>query len=134
MLKNQNGENLTDQIYPIGSIYISVNSNNPSSYFGGEWESFGKGRTIVGIDPDQEEFNTAEKTGGEKEHTLLIGEMPRHRHNGEGGPIMIAGGSGRKQIDNGSNARYGYTDYQGNDEPHNNLQPYITCYMWKRIA
>lgn len=134
MLKDKNGKNLTDQIYPIGSIYISVNSNNPSIYFGGEWESFGKGRTIVGIDIDQDEFNTVEKIGGEKTHTLDVEEMPRHRHNGNGGPIMVAGGSGRNQIGNGTNASYTYTDYQGNNQPHNNLQPYITCYMWKRIA
>ena len=69
-----------DQIYPVGSVYISVNSTNPSTLFGGTWEAFASGKTLVGIDTQQSEFNTVQKTGGEKKHTLTIEEMPSHSH------------------------------------------------------
>jgi len=37
-------------MYPIGSIYLSVNSTNPSELFGGAWESIGSGRVLQGAD------------------------------------------------------------------------------------
>ena len=68
------------KVYPIGSIYISYNSTNPETLFGGTWEAYGKGQTLVGIDTNQTEFNTVGKTGGEKTHTLTVDEMPIHNH------------------------------------------------------
>lgn len=52
--------------YPVGSIYISTSSTNPSSLFGGTWQAFGKGRTLVGVDSNDTDFNYAEKTAGSK--------------------------------------------------------------------
>ena len=57
--------NVVDIIYPIGSIYLSVNNVNPSSVFGGTWEAWGSGKVPVGVDTTQTEFNTVEKTGGD---------------------------------------------------------------------
>lgn len=59
-------------VWPVGSIYISVNNTNPSTYFGGTWEAFGTGRCLVGVDTSQSEFNTVMKTGGEKNIPLLL--------------------------------------------------------------
>ncbi len=59
-------------MYPIGSIYISVNNINPSVFFGGNWEGFAKGRTIVGVDTQQTEFNKVEKLGGDKNIAILL--------------------------------------------------------------
>lgn len=53
-------------VYPVGSIYISTSSTNPSTYFGGTWQAFGKGRTLVGVDTNDTDFNYAEKTAGSK--------------------------------------------------------------------
>lgn len=123
-----------DTIYPIGSIYMSIDSTNPSSLFGGAWEPWGTGRVPVGIDLNDTDFNTVEKTGGEKTHTLSVNEMPSHTH-------MLHLVS--NQLGNGG-GMWGttYSQYDGNvdtyptggSQAHNNLQPYITCYMWKRIT
>ena len=52
--------------YPVGSLYISTSSTNPNEFIGGTWERYGKGQTLVGLDENQTEFNTVEKTGGQK--------------------------------------------------------------------
>lgn len=121
-------------VWPVGSIYISVVNINPSEYFGGTWQVFGTGRCLVGIDTSQTEFNTIEKTGGEATHKLTIEEMPSHNHVinfdqiwGWGGTTSLATTSG------GPYAGGGYIRDTGGNQPHNNLQPYITVYMWKRI-
>lgn len=122
---------LVNAIYPIGSIYISVNSTNPSTLFGGTWVSFGAGRVIVGIDSSQTEFNTVEKTGGAKTHTLTVDEMPSHNHY----ISNIAVGSSRNYTQFGTDSGLvggKFTDNTGGGQAHNNLQPYITTYMWKR--
>ena len=66
--------------YPIGSLFITTTNTNPGTFIGGTWEAFGTGRTIVGVDTNQTEFSTVNKTGGEKTHTLSSSEMPSHTH------------------------------------------------------
>lgn len=70
-------EEIFDKIYPIGSIYISLNSTNPNTFFGGTWERFAIGQTLIGVDSAQVGFNTASKTGGTQTHTHVI---PSHNH------------------------------------------------------
>lgn len=122
--------NLVNLIYPIGSIYMSVNSTNPSVLFGGTWVAWGTGRVPVGIDTSQTEFETVEQTGGSK-------YLQAHRHNiaipwsesgsvGQGYPIQQATHNYYKYI--GGN---GIMENEGTGDS-GNLQPYITCYMWKR--
>lgn len=122
--------------WPIGSIYISVVNTNPSQWFGGTWVAFGTGRCLVGVDTSQTEFNRVMKTGGEKTHKLTINEMPGHNHST---PTTLRyeitsswwiGGTGGTTIavDNKP------TGSTGGDKSHNNLQPYITVYMWRRTA
>lgn len=121
-------------LYPVGSIYISVINTNPSTYFGGTWEAFGTGRCLVGVDTSQVEFNTVLKTGGEKTHKLTVNEMPKHNH-----PIYygVDGASPGNTLTASSNAigqsNAPITD-RGGSQAHNNLQPYITVYMWRRIS
>lgn len=66
---------------PIGYVYMSVVSTSPATLFGGgTWIRIGQGRVLVGQDPAQTEFDTAEETGGEKTHTITSGELPSHTH------------------------------------------------------
>lgn len=148
------------KIYPVGSIYMSVEDVDPSTFLGGTWERWGQGCVPVGVstNPDDSDFGTVEHTGGERQHTLTKSETPTHTHDisvksdrsGYGGSIYITTEQGSyvkylptaNSVNNtiGLEVALGSPDSVvamsniGGDKPHNNLQPYITCYMWKRTA
>lgn len=141
-----NALEIFNKVYPVGSIYLSVNNSNPSNYFGGTWVAWGSGRVPVGVNTSDSNFNTVEKTGGESEHALTTNEIPSHNHrlrDAGGNEIesfaaMTPDGTGYDVMQ-----QSGYRTYKvisrittdvGGSQPHNNLQPYITCYMWKRTA
>ena len=136
--------NVENQIYPVGSIYIAVNNTNPSTLFGGTWESFGEGRTLIGVGTGTDSNSTqkvfaSNETGGEYNHTLTINEMPNHNHNFS--YAMSANNnssyyvlSGVKQFLTSAQTAMSTTYETGGSESHNNIQPYITVYMWKRTA
>ena len=66
-MKTKNNEKIYSHPYfPVGSIYLSVVNTNPSIWFGGTWELISQGRTLVGVDINDTDFNTAKKIGGEK--------------------------------------------------------------------
>lgn len=137
---------LTKQLFllmhRVGDIIFSTSDENPSTIYGGTWVAWGKGQVPVGVDTSDSDFNTVEKTGGEKEHTLTVDEIPSHSHiQTWNGNIMVGGGSGGEStngsyLNEGGNGTYPatLTNNVGNSHSHNNLQPYITCYMWKRTA
>ncbi len=159
---------LVNKIYPVGSIYLSINATNPASLFGGTWEQWGSGRVPVGVDTSQAEFNVAGKAGGFKTHTLTAYEIPAHAHvvpqfsgtTGTGGSHThgarydkdAATGTGKgRYFPAGTTEKGNFTTSSGSHNhtfvvgqrntyntggslAHNNLQPYITCYMWRRTA
>lgn len=73
---------LLSLVYPVGSIYTSVNNTNPGSFLGGTWVSFGAGRTLIGVSSSDNDFSAAQKTGGAKRVTLSTAQMPSHTHAG----------------------------------------------------
>jgi Microcystin-dependent protein len=120
-------------VYPVGSVYINASvSTNPGTLLGfGTWTAFGAGRVLVGLDAGQTEFDTAEETGGAKTHTLTVDEIPAHSHS------VVSTGYRTNSFDSGTfvgNNTAGQTGSTGGGDPHNNLQPYIVVYMWKRTA
>ena len=139
-LKTPGGiKSFLDAVYPVGSIYMSVKPTNPGTLFGGTWAAIAQGRTLVGVNTSDTDFKTPEKTGGEKKHKLTIAEMPSHNHtyvqlmdNGIssehfGIHYYIAAQWGTKFVDSKVSST-------GSSSAHNNLQPYFTCYIWKRTA
>lgn len=127
-------ESLTPQAFPIGTIYTSVVSTNPATTLGyGTWTAFASGRTLVGVDTGQTEFDTVEETGGAKTHTLSIAEMPAHDHTANLGNIGY-GADSLTQAGKNNNYTTGGIGSTGGGGSHNNLQPYITVYFWKRTA
>ncbi len=134
-LKNKDNEKMYPHpFYPIGSIYLSVNDTNPSKWFGGKWEQIAKGRTLVGVDTNDTDFNTVKKTGGEKTHTLTIKEMPKHSHEQNGSNGVGNSWCGAFTPNLTTDHPSINTFESGGDQPHNNLQPYFTCYIWCRTA
>lgn len=148
--------------WPVGSIFLSVVSTNPATLLGvGTWVAFGTGRVPVGFDGADPNFNTVEGTGGESTHTLTTTEMPSHTHTqnshnhtqdphshsfnvraatNQVGSELGYTGTNRSTADGTTNttatnqAATATNQNTGGDGAHNNLQPYIVVYMWKRTA
>lgn len=82
--QNSSGGVSIDTIYPVGSIYLTMDIKfDPNKSFGGTWEITSEGKAlfgadITGQDPD---FEVPGLTGGEKTHTLTVDELPEHNHN-----------------------------------------------------
>lgn len=117
--------------YPVGAIYLSVTDANPAALFGGTWERIG-GRFLLGADAAY----TAGSTGGEAEHTLTVGEIPKHNHDvdnlnasGNATPFMTVQAQDKRGF--GGNVK---TMYAGGGKAHNNMPPYLAVYMWQRIS
>ena len=125
---------MLETIYPVGSIYINAGvATNPGTLLGfGTWTAFGTGRTIVGVDSSDTDFDTVRETGGAKTHQLTISELPAHTHN----VTMSTSDSDNDFLSEGNNTGTSSftTSSTGGDQAHNNLQPYITAYMWRRTA
>ena len=154
-------------IYPIGSIYMSVNNVNPGTYLTGTtWVAWGAGRVPVGVDATQTEFDAVEETGGGKTTsytpagtntavTLTAAQsgVPAHTHatapmwaasSGAGSRNVVTGypitsKAGGYNVDIEANTAKNATQshnhtFKGTAANISTLQPYITCYMWKRTA
>lgn len=152
-----NGRSLLDFLHPVGSIYMSTNATNPTNLFGGTWVAWGAGRVPVGFNGSDGNFNSSEKTGGSK--TINISHshtVNSHKHIGAtgydennyysgvqwGSAVVPSHGYWWHARESGATypIRLSYTSPES---PGTNaqlsgsqsiLQPYITCYMWKRTA
>ena len=143
---------ILDNVYPVGSIYMNVNSTNPGTLFGGTWEQI-LGRFLLGMSGSY----PAGSSGGEAEHTLTSNELPVHNHEvGEQRNSYFVYPSSRtnsatitdtyalvfnnttndyvteKEAGIGRLVTYDTTETR--DQPHNNMPPYLSVYIWKRTA
>lgn len=139
-------------MYPVGSIYMSINNVSPSTLFGGTWEQI-KDRFLLACGDNYSNG----LTGGEAEHKLTINEIPSHEHqvverNSLSGKMEdfwlgteMNGNSGEnkhyKLTSTSRNLQWVYSLYKGliatsvgGNQSHNNMPPYLTVYMWKRTA
>jgi hypothetical protein len=129
--------NIADVVYPVGAIFTTVtayaNSAAVVTAIGGTtWVAFGAGKVLIGVDTGDSDFNTIEETGGAKTHTLTTAEMPAHTHTyNEPATIDNKQGGGDSNYVSKSSIASGST---GGGGAHNNVQPYITVYFWKRTA
>lgn len=125
-----------EAIYPVGSIYMSLNATSPQVLFSGKWERLDD-RFLIGAGTSY----TVGTTGGEESHTLTVEEMPQHKHS-------VTSGSMNKAVqvnDNASSKIYpayseintsndAWVQYTGGSAAHNNMPPYLAVYMWKRVS
>jgi hypothetical protein len=131
-----------DSIYPVGAIYTAITSGSPATVFGGTWVSFGQGRVMVGHDdaaePDTDFVapsgdGSSVLLGGAKTHTLSVAEIPSHTH-GFTAHQTTSGSNNRTGGGALSASASGTTAATGDGGAHNNLQPYVVVYMWKRTV
>lgn len=120
----------TDLIYPIGAIYLSVSATNPAILFGGKWEQI-KDRFLLAAG----DTYRAGSTGGEAKHTLTIAEIPSHSHK----TWLGTTGGAQETLSTGDRTEHnwgatGALEATGGGQAHNNMPPYLTVYMWKRVA
>ena len=121
---------IVDLIYPVGSIYMSVNAASPATLFGGTWAAI-EDRFLLAAGSTY----TAGDTGGEAEHTLSVTEMPKHRHS-----VPYQSGStlgstyARLPLFNGTATGNVQAAEAGGGGAHNNMPPYLAVHMWKRTA
>ena len=152
-----NNIKLFDAIYPVGSIYMSVNSTNPSILFGGSWQRI-QDRFLLAAGSSY----GAGSVGGVASVTLTANQsgLRAHNHGTENGytifgskpnsgitrsKVSVASGtryaflgvSGATTADNSNLVYMGAVASNGNwnaAEAHTNMPPYLAVYIWQRIA
>lgn len=133
-------KSLLNIMWPVGSVYITCNNNNPGNFLGGTWVQFGQGRTLIGQGTGNDGSTSmsfaSESTGGEYNHKLTTSEMPEHTHESYHWARSTTAGSLSGYLYYGQKGTAGgrATSKTGGNSAHNNIQPYITVYFWKRTA
>lgn len=124
------------ELYEVGDIFINMSGNNPGNRFKGTWELIAQGRTLVGVDTTDSDFNTVRKSGGSK-------YLQKHSHNlnfrygtdpassnyqtaYNGYPLMGSATTPRGSTPN--------SILETGDGNSGNLQPYLTTYIWERVS
>ncbi len=125
------GKNVFDLVYPVGSIYMSVNATNPGMLFGGTWVQIKDTFLLSAGDT-----YSGGATGGEATHALTVAEMPAHDHDVSGWYTIVASSTSGQtlSLDGPGYWRVKHPTSQGSGTAHNNLPPYLVVYMWKRTA
>lgn len=146
-----------DQVYPVGSIYMSINSTDPSTLFGGSWTRLKDTFLLASGDT-----YANGSTGGEATHTLTTDEMPSHTHiqnshnhtqnahhhdtntnwsSGSGSESAYVTTANRtrttrntKDTTATNKAATATNQNTGGGQAHNNMPPYLAVYMWKRTS
>ena len=163
-IATKNDPDLLLKIYPVGSIYMSVSSTDPSTLFGGTWQQI-TGRFLWAT------TSTPMQTGGSQTQTLTVNNLPSHRHGipslsgstSEAGShnhymnitpsnTVSSGSTYRRPLSFGTNENYDYytnttgnhthtvtinasnTDYTGSGTSFSIMPPYYEVYMWRRTA
>ena len=140
-------------VYPIGAIFTTVSDASAlatsaaevATLMGfGTWLAFGEGTVLVGKEATGT-FSTAGATGGSETHQLTVAEMPTHDHatnirvESSGALVdgtkvtSVASGNVVDHITTNTTTSTDTSDV-GSSDAHNNLQPYVVVYMWKRTA
>ena len=129
-----------DLVYPVGALFETTTSANPSTYFTGTtWVAYGTGRVTVGYNAADSDFDNINDTGGAKTVALSIAEMPSHTHT-DSLPLYTnrSSSSGPRIEGTSSNdieANWSVTtNSTGGGSAHENMPPYCIVYRWKRTA
>lgn len=146
-----NGHSLGHYMYPVGSVYITTSEINPGTlpmFEGTTWVQFSQGRTLIGAGTGTD-ANNVQKTfdlmeaGGEYENTLVTDQIPSHTHTiamfsskdeASGYGLTKTGGFANRVLVTRWGSGQWSTYSTGGGKAHNNIQPYIAVYFWRRTA
>ena len=128
----------------VGQVIMSTTLDTAAkvqAIYGGTWERWGAGKVPVGVDPNDTDFNAPNKSGGAKTVTLSVEQMPSHSHTYNGFPNGTTGTWAdpyRRLVYQNTNVNpypnQSGIDSTGGNKPHENMPPYITLYMWRRVS
>lgn len=140
---------LPSKLFPVGSVYITMNDTNPQGWLGGTWEQFSQGRVLLGAGAYGSTNYSAGETGGSTAVTLTEPQIPKHDHgvftifetfdevtNNDKLRYSIRQGSYEQWLKGKTKKAkpLNFSDYTGGSQPHNNMMPYIVVYFWERVA
>ena len=114
----------------IHSTTLDTEAKVKAVYGGTTWVKI-EGKFLLGTSSS----HAIGSTGGEETHTLTVAEMPSHSHSVNNGATTFATGGNNdvSQVTGGArNYTYLGIGYSGGDQPHNNMPPYKTVYIWER--
>lgn len=124
-----NNKTITDMIYPVGSVYLSINNTNPSTIFGGTWQQITDDAYLKIVSS-----NGGQLGGTASDHKIPLTSMPKHRHYGgvrwntNVGADYLYGSNG-----DGSGGDYDQTvGWSGGNDPY--YPYYYGVYVWVRTA
>lgn len=141
--------------HPVGSLFETTVSTNPGTLYGGTWAAWGGGRVPVGVNTADSDFNTVEKTGGKKteRHEFKIGYkgyygtavgsddnmIQAYKYSTSSYGTYAYEGSTQASVNAGIQASTNTRDVAqasstGDTSATSIVQPYITCYIWKRTT
>lgn len=142
MAKLHLAHEIFDLIYPIGSIYMSVNDTPPDQLFGGTWERI-SGYFLLGVDPSTSmAHNKAGNKGGSwdtDQHVLTEAQIPSHSHRVPGPFNDKEAPAVRDYVPYGgwsTSSFYVWTSTAGGNQGHSHKHtpPYFAVNMWRRTA
>lgn len=123
------GVSFVDIIYPVGSIYMSVSSTSPAALFGGTWSQISD-TFLLAAGPTY----PAGTTGGSATVTLDVTQIPAHKHTIKMITAALATGGNYARFTPSGTSESDCVTETGGGQPHNNMPPYISVYVWKRTA
>ena len=126
---------LLELIYPIGSIYMSINSTNPATLFGGTWARIKDTFLLASGDTYSSDGDVDTAQHGSATVTLTINQIPSHNHQ-TGYRRTYGAGNAAGLIAYSSSTSEGNlnTTTTGGGQAHNNMPPYMAVYVWKRTG
>ena len=123
---------LLAEAFPINKIEIFFDNEDHSSFLGFQWEMVSQGKMPIGLNTSDTDFNSIGKTGGEKEVTLTVDQIPPHSHQAR--VSSIAGSDETITRGTTKGVWRSLISSAGGGQAHNNMPPYIVMAFWKRVA
>lgn len=141
LLNEINSKPTLDEVYPIGSIYITANNHqNPAKIFGGTWERI-EDKFLLGAGGSY----AGGATGGKTAVTLTTDQIPSHNHQYRvctstywtGEPLLLTQSAGSGNADGATissqKRTWSGTLAEGGSQSHENMPPYLAVYIYQRV-